>query len=37
MLPLDPFKDFTPVGRVMRDDWIVAVSPTLGVDSLGKV
>jgi Tripartite tricarboxylate transporter family receptor len=34
MLPLDPFKDFTPVGRVMRDHWIVAVSPTLGVDSL---
>jgi tripartite-type tricarboxylate transporter receptor subunit TctC len=35
--PLDPFKDFTPVGRVMRDHWIVAVSPTLGVDSLAAL
>ena len=35
--PLDPFKDFTPVGRVMRDHWIVAVSPTLGVDSLATL
>jgi len=35
--PLDPFKDFTPVGRLMRDHWIVAVSPTLGVDSLAAL
>ena len=31
--PLDPFKDFTPVGRVMRDHWVVVVSPALGIDS----
>ena len=35
--PLDPFKDFTPVGRVMRDHWIVAVSPALGVNSLAEL
>ena len=35
--PLDPFKDFTPVGRLMRDHWIVAVSPALGVDSLAAL
>lgn len=34
---LDPFKDFTPVGRVMRDHWIVAVSPALGVASLAEL
>jgi tripartite-type tricarboxylate transporter receptor subunit TctC len=32
--PFDPFTDFVPVGRVMRDHWIVAVSPSLGVGSL---
>jgi tripartite-type tricarboxylate transporter receptor subunit TctC len=31
---LDPFKDFTPVGRLMRDHWIVAVSPSLGVNTV---
>jgi tripartite-type tricarboxylate transporter receptor subunit TctC len=35
--PLDPFKDFTPVGRLMRDHWIVAVSPALGVNSLEEL
>jgi tripartite-type tricarboxylate transporter receptor subunit TctC len=25
--PLDPFKDFTPVGRLSRDHWIVAARP----------
>jgi tripartite-type tricarboxylate transporter receptor subunit TctC len=35
--PLDPFKDFTPVGRVMRDHWVLAVSPALGVGSLGEL
>jgi tripartite-type tricarboxylate transporter receptor subunit TctC len=35
--PLDPFKDFTPVGRLMRDHWIVAASPALGVNSLSEL
>jgi tripartite-type tricarboxylate transporter receptor subunit TctC len=35
--PFDPFKDFTPVGRVMRDHWVLAVSPALGVGSLGEL
>jgi tripartite-type tricarboxylate transporter receptor subunit TctC len=35
--PLDPFKDFTPVGRLMRDHWIVAVSPALGVNSFAEL
>lgn len=35
--PLDPFKDFTPVGQLMRDDWIVAVSPALGINSLSEL
>jgi tripartite-type tricarboxylate transporter receptor subunit TctC len=35
--PFDPFKDFTPVGRLMRDHWIVAVSPALGVGSLSEL
>jgi tripartite-type tricarboxylate transporter receptor subunit TctC len=32
--PFDPFKDFTPVGRVMRDHWIVIASPALNVSTL---
>jgi tripartite-type tricarboxylate transporter receptor subunit TctC len=35
--PLDPFKDFTPVGRLMRDHWIVAASPSLGVSSMAEL
>ena len=35
--PLDPFKDFTPVGRVMRDHWVLAVSPTLGIGSVDEL
>jgi tripartite-type tricarboxylate transporter receptor subunit TctC len=35
--PLDPFKDFTPVGRLMRDHWIVAVSPSLGVSTVKEL
>jgi tripartite-type tricarboxylate transporter receptor subunit TctC len=35
--PLDPFKDFTPIGRVMRDHWLVAVSPALGVSSVSEL
>jgi tripartite-type tricarboxylate transporter receptor subunit TctC len=35
--PLDPFRDFTPVGRLMRDHWILAVSPALQVDSLADL
>ncbi len=33
----DPFKDFTPVGQLMRDHWVVLVSPDLGVDSLERL
>lgn len=35
--PLDPFKDFTPIGRVMRDHWIVVVSPALAVNSFADL
>jgi tripartite-type tricarboxylate transporter receptor subunit TctC len=35
--PLDPFKDFTPVGRVFRDHWLVVVSSAHGVGSLGEL
>ncbi len=35
--PLDPFKDFTPVGRLMRDHWVIAVSPLLGINSLAEL
>ena len=33
----DPFKDFTPVGRMMRDHWLVTVSPALRVRSVGEL
>jgi tripartite-type tricarboxylate transporter receptor subunit TctC len=35
--PLDPFKDFTPVGRLMRDHWMIVASPVLGVNSLAEL
>ena len=35
--PFDPFKDFTPVGRIMRDHWIVVASPALNVSTLGEL
>ncbi|HYZ34472.1 MAG TPA: tripartite tricarboxylate transporter substrate binding protein [Crenalkalicoccus sp.] len=35
--PLDPFRDFVPVGRVMRDHWVIAASPALGVDSVAEL
>lgn len=35
--PFDPFTDFTPIGRVMRDHWVVAVSPSLGVGSVKEL
>ena len=35
--PLDPFKDFTPVGRLMRDHWLVAVPSALGVSTLAEL
>jgi tripartite-type tricarboxylate transporter receptor subunit TctC len=35
--PFDPFKDFTPVGRIMRDHWIVVVSPGLNVSTLDEL
>jgi tripartite-type tricarboxylate transporter receptor subunit TctC len=35
--PLDPFKDFTPVGQLMRDHWVVAASPALGVASVAEL
>lgn len=35
--PFDPFKDFTPVGRLMRDHWLVTVSPQLGIGSIAEL
>jgi tripartite-type tricarboxylate transporter receptor subunit TctC len=35
--PLDPLKDFVPVGQLMRDHWVVLVSPALGIDSLQQL
>lgn len=35
--PLDPFKDFAPVGRVTRDHWLIVASPAIGVASLGEL
>ncbi len=35
--PFDPFKDFTPIGRLMRDHWLIAVSPVLGVSSVNEL
>lgn len=35
--PLDPFRDFAPVGRAMRDHWIIAVAPTIGVNTLAEL
>jgi tripartite-type tricarboxylate transporter receptor subunit TctC len=35
--PLDPFKDFTPIGRLMRDHWLLVVSPGLGVASVNEL
>ena len=35
--PLDPFKDLTPVGRITRDHWILAVSASLGADSVSEL
>lgn len=35
--PLDPFRDFVPVGRLMRDHWVVVVSPVLGVNSISEL
>lgn len=33
----DPFKDFTPVGRLMRDHWLITVSPQLRVGSVEEL
>ena len=35
--PLDPFKDFAPVGRLMRDHWLIAVSPALPIKSVAEL
>ena len=35
--PFDPFKDFTPVGRLMRDHWLITVSPQLRIDSVAEL
>src|SRR5688572_15022679 len=35
--PLDPFRDFTPFGQVMRDHWVLAASPALGVGSVAEL
>ena len=32
--PLDPFIDVIPISRLTRDHWVLAVSPTLGVNSV---
>jgi tripartite-type tricarboxylate transporter receptor subunit TctC len=34
--PLDPFVDFTPVARLTIDHWLVAVPPSLGVETLAE-
>ena len=35
--PLDPFRDLAPVGRITRDHWILAVSASLGADSVSEL
>jgi len=35
--PMDPFKDFIPVGRLMRDHWVVAASPAVGATTLAEL
>jgi tripartite-type tricarboxylate transporter receptor subunit TctC len=35
--PFDPLRDFTPVGRITRDHWVLAVSPALGVTTLAEL
>jgi tripartite-type tricarboxylate transporter receptor subunit TctC len=35
--PFDPFTDFTPVARLTRDHWVLAVSPALGVSSVAEL
>jgi tripartite-type tricarboxylate transporter receptor subunit TctC len=35
--PMDPFRDFTPVGRLMRDHWVIAASPAVGANSLAEL
>lgn len=35
--PLDPFIDVVPISRLSRDHWVLAVSPTLGVNSVKEL
>jgi tripartite-type tricarboxylate transporter receptor subunit TctC len=35
--PLDPFSDIVPISRLTRDHWVLAVSPTLGVNSVKEL
>lgn len=35
--PFDPLTDFTPVARITRDHWILAVSPALGVNTVAEL
>jgi tripartite-type tricarboxylate transporter receptor subunit TctC len=35
--PLDPFKDFAPIGRLMRDHWLIAVSSALKISSVKEL
>jgi len=35
--PFDPLTDFTPVARITRDHWVLAVSPALGVSSVSEL
>lgn len=35
--PLDPFIDVVPISRLTHDHWVLAVSPTLGVNSVKEL
>ncbi len=35
--PLDPFKDFIPIGRISRDHWMLTTSPELKVGSVSEL
>lgn len=35
--PLDPLTDVVPISRLTRDHWVLAVSPTLGVNSVKEL
>jgi tripartite-type tricarboxylate transporter receptor subunit TctC len=35
--PLDPFRDFVPIGRITRDHWMLTTSPELKVNSVSEL